>query len=164
MFFSQSRLLIFKKKKRKYWFVQELSCSPVHVYPIAKGLVSRKGLVGSWSLWLMSSGSSFFARSADFSRTGGIQSIPFTTKGRCTLLHGEILLGQVCFHLEVNGHLDLFPSEMRMAAAVLYFLKIGFIIRTTVFVSHESQNEGQTAFIQFSFGPYHVKKILKKIS
>lgn len=83
---------------------------------------------------MSSSSSFFFLCSADLSRTGGIHSIPFTTKGRRTLLHEKIILGQVYFHLEVNGHLDLSPAEMRMVAAVLYSLKIGFTIRMTVFV------------------------------
>lgn len=36
------------------------------------------------------------------SRTGGSHGIPFTIKGRSTLLHGNARPAQVHFHLEIN--------------------------------------------------------------
>ena len=57
-------------------------------------------------------------------------------EGSPSAMHRSYILGQVCFHLELNVDLDISSSEMRMVVAVLYFLKIGFTIRITVFLGH----------------------------
>lgn len=134
--FLTKQIINSKKIKIKYGFLQELSCSPVHVYPVAEGLVGRKVLVGSSCLWLTSSGSWFFSMcSADFSRTVAfITAFPLQLReGAPHLLHRKMELGQMCLHLAISGPLDLFPSDMRKVTALLYFLKTGFTVRITVF-------------------------------